>query len=281
MRPINDRHSLLDTVTNAFVPIHRDGYKFVAGGAIATLVLFIVAEPLGWIGAVLTAACAYFFRDPDRVTPDRPGLVVSAADGKVSNIVERAAAPRELALGTTPLTRVSVFLSVLDVHIVRAPVGGKIIHSAYVPGAFLNAELDKASEENERQALVIETKSGARIGVVLIAGLVARRIVTFAADGASVEAGERIGLIRFGSRVDLYLPEDVDVLAELGQTAIGGETVLATLKQTGRDETRSAETRSAETPSAETPSAETPSAETRRVEPQNAVTQSTETKAGA
>ena len=225
---MNDRHHLLDTITNAFVPIHRDGYKFVAMAAIATLFLFLVAPPLGWIAALVTAAIAYFFRDPDRVTPDRPGLIVSAADGKVASVIEGVTAPRELALGTTPLTRVSVFLSVLDVHIVRAPVGGTIIHSAYVPGTFLNAELDKASEENERQAFVLETRSGAKIGVVLIAGLVARRIVTFVSDEASVEAGERIGLIRFGSRVDLYLPAGVQLLAEVGQTAIGGETVLAT-----------------------------------------------------
>jgi phosphatidylserine decarboxylase len=225
---MNERHSLLDTITNAFVPIHRDSYKFVGIAAIATLVLLLFAPVLGWIAVLLTAAIAYFFRDPERVTPDRPGLIVSSADGKVAAVVEGVTAPRELALGTTLLTRVSVFLSVLDVHIVRAPVGGRIIHSAYVPGAFLNAELDKASEENERQAFVIETKSGVRIGVVLIAGLVARRIVTFVNDGASVEAGERMGLIRFGSRVDLYLPAGVDVLAAIGQTAIGGETVLAT-----------------------------------------------------
>jgi phosphatidylserine decarboxylase len=225
---MNDRHSLLDTFTNAFVPIHRDGYKFVGIAAIAALLLLLFAPVLGWIAVLLTAAIAYFFRDPERVTPDRPGLIVSSADGKVAAVIEGVTAPRELALGTTILTRVSVFLSVLDVHIVRAPVGGRIIHSAYVPGAFLNAELDKASEENERQAFVIETKSGARIGVVLIAGLVARRIVTFVNDGASVEAGERMGLIRFGSRVDLYLPAGVDVLAAIGQTAIGGETVLAT-----------------------------------------------------
>ena len=224
---MNDRHTLLDTITNAFVPIHRDGYKFVAGGAIATLFLFLLVPPLGWLAALLTAACAYFFRDPDRVTPDRPGLIVSAADGKVSAVIEGVSAPRELALGTEPLTRISVFLSVLDVHIVRAPVGGKVIHSAYVPGAFLNAELDKASEENERQALVIETKSGAKVGVVLIAGLVARRIVTFVSEETSVQAGERIGLIRFGSRVDLYLPAGMELLGEVGQTAIGGETVLA------------------------------------------------------
>lgn len=224
---MDDRHNLLDTITNAFVPIHREGYRFVAIAAVVTLFLFILAPVLGWLGVLLTAAIAYFFRDPERVTPDRPGLIVSAADGKVASVIEGVTAPRELALGTAPLARVSVFLSVLDVHIVRAPVGGKIIHSAYVPGAFLNAELDKASEENERQAFVIETKSGAKVGVVLIAGLVARRIVTFVSDGASVEAGERIGLIRFGSRVDLYLPAGVETLAEVGQTSIGAETVLA------------------------------------------------------
>jgi len=231
---MNDRHHLLDTITNTFVPIHRDGYKFVAIAAIATLFLFMVAPPLGWIAALLTAAIAYFFRDPERVTPDRPGLIVSAADGKVAAVVESVTAPRELALGTETMTRVSVFLSVLDVHIVRAPVGGKIIRSAYVPGAFVNAELDKASEENERQALVIETKSGVKIGVVLIAGLVARRIVTFVSEGASVEQGERIGLIRFGSRVDLYLPAGTELLTEVGQTAIGAETVLAAFVGEGK-----------------------------------------------
>jgi phosphatidylserine decarboxylase len=160
------------------------------------------------------------------VVPARAGLVVSAADGKNAAIT-RAEPPRELALGTAPLTRISVFLSIFDVHIVRAPVAGRIVRSAYVPGSFLNAELDKASEENERQALVIETEKGQKTGLVLIAGLIARRIVTFIGEGASVAQGERVGLIRFGSRVDVYLPEGVRVLAEIGQTAIGGETVLA------------------------------------------------------
>jgi phosphatidylserine decarboxylase len=226
---MDDRHNLLDTIAHAFVPIHQDGYKFVAIGAIATLVFFLFAPALGWLCALGTVFCAYFFRDPERVTPDRPGLVVSAADGKVSAVVEDVMAPRELSLGTAELTRISVFLSVFDVHIIRAPVGGKIIHSTYVHGAFFNAELDKASEENERQAFVIETKSGAKIGVVLIAGLVARRIVPFVADGDSLEAGQRIGLIRFGSRVDLYLPRGTKVLGEVSQTAIAGETVLAVL----------------------------------------------------
>jgi phosphatidylserine decarboxylase len=228
---MNDRHNLLDTIANAFVPIHRDGYKFVAAAAVAMLLLFSLAPPLGWLAALATAFCAYFFRDPERVTPDRLGLVVSAADGKVAAVVESVTSPRELGLGNGPLTRVSVFLSVFDVHIVRAPEGGRIIRSTYVPGAFLNAELDKASEENERQGLVIETKSGVKIGVVLIAGLVARRIVTFVSEGASVERGERLGLIRFGSRVDLYLPDGAELFAEIGQTAIGGETVLAALAQ--------------------------------------------------
>jgi len=231
---MNDLHNLLDTIANAFVPIHRDGYKFVAALAIATLFLFLVAPPLGWLGAFATAWCAYFFRDPDRFTPERPGLVVSAADGKVAAVVDSVTAPRELGLGTAALTRVSVFLSVFDAHIVRAPVAGRVIRSAYVPGTFINAELDKASEENERHAFVIETEGGVKIGVVLIAGLVARRIVTFIGEGTSLERGERIGLIRFGSRVDLYLPDGIDVLAEIGQTAIGGETVLAEFL---RDET--------------------------------------------
>lgn len=223
---MNDRHGILDSITGVFVPIHRDGYKFVAGAAVATLFLFLLSDTLGWLGVIATVFCAYFFRDPDRVTPTRDGLVVSAGDGKIA-AVESVAPSRELALGTEILTRISVFLSVLDVHIVRAPVAGRIISDNYVPGAFLNAELDKASEENERRALVIETETGEKVGLVLIAGLIARRIVTFAGEGASVARGERIGLIRFGSRVDVYVPAGSEVLAAKGQTAIGGETVLA------------------------------------------------------
>jgi phosphatidylserine decarboxylase len=223
---MTDRHSLIDTILGAFVPLHPDGYKFIAGAALAMLVLFALAPPLGWLGAIATAYIAYFFRDPERVTPSRPGLVVSGADGRIVAIGP-AVPPRELGLGSEPRIRVSVFLSIFDVHVVRAPVEGRIVASAYMPGAFLNAELDKASEENERQALVIEGKKGEKTGLVLIAGLVARRIVTFVGEGASVARGERIGLIRFGSRVDVYLPSGAHVLAEIGQTAFGGETVLA------------------------------------------------------
>jgi phosphatidylserine decarboxylase len=225
---MKDSHGILDSILGVFVPIHPDGYKFVAGAALVTLLLFALAPPLGWLAAAVTAAIAYFFRDPERVTPQRKGLVVSAADGKLASIAS-VSSPRELPLGNQSLTRISVFLSVLDVHIVRAPVAGRIVGSRYVPGAFFNAELDKASEENERCAVVIETETGEKIGLVLIAGLIARRIVTFAGEGASVASGERIGLIRFGSRVDVYLPDGATVLAETGQTAIGGETVLAAL----------------------------------------------------
>ena len=225
---MNETRNLLDSIANAFVPIHRDGHKFIAIAALITLILFLIAPPLGWIGVLATASCAYFFRDPDRVVPSRPDAVVSPADGKITAIAE-VVPPRELALGAEKRVRVSVFLSVLDVHIVRTPVAGRIVGSVYVPGKFLNAELDKASDENERQALVVETAEGKKFGLMLIAGLIARRIVTFVGEGTSVAAGERIGLIRFGSRVDVYLPAGAKVVVSVGQTAIGGETVLAEL----------------------------------------------------
>jgi phosphatidylserine decarboxylase len=225
---MSERHTLFDSIAGVFVPIHPDGHKFVAGCAVAALLLFMVSSPLGWLGVAATVACAYFFRDPERVTPSRAGVVVSPGDGKIVG-TSAVTPPKELALGDAPLTRISVFLSVLDVHIVRAPVAGRVVRSAYVPGRFLNAELDKASEENERRAMVIETPKGQKVGVVLIAGLIARRIVTFVGEEASVAAGERIGLIRFGSRVDLYVPVTAEVVVSPGQTAIGGETVLAEL----------------------------------------------------
>ena len=179
----------------------------------------------------LTVYVAYFFRDPDRVTPLRDGLVVSPADGRISSI-DTVRPPAELGLGETPRQRISIFLSVLDVHINRAPVAGRISRSVYVPGAFLNAALDKASEENERRSIVISTPAGQDVACVQIAGLIARRIVTFAKEGATVGMGERFGLIRFGSRVDVFLPPGHGCLVAVGQRAIGGETVLADLKST-------------------------------------------------
>ncbi len=226
---MSQNNSLLDTILDGFAPVHADGHKFVAIGALATLALFWLWPPLGWLAALATLYVAYFFRDPDRVTPMRDGLILSPADGRVS-LIEKVKPPAELGLGDTERVRVSVFLSVLDVHINRAPVAGKIIRSVYIPGAFLNAALDKASEDNERRALVIQTTGGMDIGVVQIAGLIARRIVTFSREGDSVGAGQRFGLIRFGSRVDTYLPPGRTPLVAVGQLAIAGETILADLK---------------------------------------------------
>jgi phosphatidylserine decarboxylase len=225
---VSERHGLIDTVADAIVPVHPDGYRFLAVGAGITLLLFWLYPPLAWPMALLTAWVAYFFRDPPRVTPLREGLVVAPADGIVSAI-ERVRPPAELGLGDTPRVRVSTFLSVFDVHISRAPVAGRIARSVYVPGRFLNAALDKASDENERRALVIAMENGTEIGVVQIAGLVARRIVTFVHEGEDVGIGERFGLIRFGSRVDLYLPPEKGALVAVGQRAVGGETVMADL----------------------------------------------------
>jgi phosphatidylserine decarboxylase len=222
-------HSLIDTITDSIVPVHSDGYKFLAIAAVVTLALFWLWPPLAWVMALVTAWVAYFFRDPPRVTPQRDGLVVAPGDGRIAAI-ERVRPPAELALGDVPRLRISIFLSVFDVHINRAPVAGRIARSVYVPGSFLNAALDKASEDNERRVIVIATASGAEIAVVQIAGLIARRIVTFVNEGDSVGIGERFGLIRFGSRVDLYLPPQHGALVAVGQRAVGGETVLADLK---------------------------------------------------
>jgi phosphatidylserine decarboxylase len=226
---VSERHSLIDTITDGIVPVHSEGYRFLAIGAGASLLFFWLWPPLAWLLVLSTAYVAYFFRDPPRVTPLRDGLIVAPADGRIS-AVERVRPPAELGLGDEPRLRVSIFLSVFDVHINRSPVAGRITRSVYVPGSFLNAALDKASEENERRALVITTAGGAEIGVVQIAGLIARRIVTFAKEGDSVGIGERFGLIRFGSRVDLYLPPGQGVLVAVGQRAVGGETVMADLK---------------------------------------------------
>ncbi|GHC11689.1 phosphatidylserine decarboxylase proenzyme [Gemmobacter nanjingensis] len=212
-------------------PMHPEGYKFVAAFAVVTLVLFWIWEPLGWIGTGLTVWCYYFFRDPKRAVPQGEGLMVSPADGMVS-LIEHAVPPPELGMGDTPMLRVSVFMSVFNCHVNRAPVAGRVVKMAYRPGKFLNASLDKASEDNERNSLCFELADGRRIAVVQIAGLVARRIVPFVSEGQGLKTGERFGLIRFGSRVDTYLPEGVAPLVALGQTCVAGETVIAEL---GRD----------------------------------------------
>lgn len=227
-------HSLLETISETLAPVHPDGHKFVAIGAVATLLFFLLWPPLGWLFALITAWIVYFFRDPVRVVPMRDGLIVAPADGKVSAI-EVVQPPSELGLGTEPRTRISIFLSVFDVHINRAPIAGQITRTVYIPGTFVNAALDKASEDNERRVWQIESGDGVKIGVVQIAGLVARRIVNFKDEGDAIGKGERFGLIRFGSRVDTYLPEGSAPLVSIGQRAIGGETILADLKSDERD----------------------------------------------
>jgi phosphatidylserine decarboxylase len=218
---------MIDTVLK---PMHPEGWKFLPLFAVVTLVLFWIWDPLGWIGVGLTLWCYYFFRDPKRAVPGNSGLMVSPADGVVS-LIERAVPPEGLGLGPEPLVRVSVFMSVFNCHVNRAPIAGKVTAVVYRPGKFLNASLDKASEENERNALAIEMADGRKIAVVQIAGLVARRILCWTKAGDSLSTGQRFGLIRFGSRLDVYLPEGVEPQVAVGQTAVAGETVIALIGQ--------------------------------------------------
>ncbi|MCW5681354.1 MAG: phosphatidylserine decarboxylase [Xanthobacteraceae bacterium] len=227
--------SIADSIRKQIAPIHPEGYFFIGVFALAALVLFIIWRPLGWIGVIHTLWCIYFFRDPTRVTPVRDGLIVAPADGRISQVA-LAVPPVELGLGAASVPRVSIFMSVFDVHVNRSPVSGEIERIVYRKGKFLNADLDKASEDNERNGFVIRTPSG-RYGVVQIAGLIARRIVCFAKEGQLVAAGERIGLIRFGSRVDIYLPAGTKPLVAAGQYALGGETIIADLAATAPEPT--------------------------------------------
>ena len=208
-------------------PMHPEGRKFVAIATAITLVLFALWEPLGWIGTGLTVWVYYFFRDPERVTPDRAGVMVSPADGVVS-LLEPATPPAELGLGDAPMTRISVFMSVFNCHVNRIPAAGRITAVAYHEGKFLNASLDKASSDNERNGIAVELSDGRKYGVVQIAGLVARRILCWSVVDEAMERGQRFGLIRFGSRLDIYLPEGAEPLVAIGQTMVAGETVIAT-----------------------------------------------------
>lgn len=222
--------SIVSSIRAQMVPITPEGYPFIGAFAFASFIFFWLWTPLGWIGVVLTLWCTYFFRDPPRVTPVRDGVVVSPADGRVS-MVTTAAPPHELGMGDTALPRISIFMSVFDCHVNRSPIAGKIDRILYQPGKFLNADLDKASLDNERNSLIISA-GGARIAVVQIAGLVARRIVCYVKEGQTVTAGERFGMIRFGSRLDVYFPPGTAPMVAVGQTAIAGETVLADLRAT-------------------------------------------------
>ncbi len=216
---------LLDSV---LVPINRAGWPFIAIAFVIAVSLGFLWQPLFWLGMLGVAFCTYFFRDPPRVTPQRPGLVVSPADGKVQ-LIERAPPPPELGMGDEPLERISIFLNVFNVHVNRTPMGGTITKMHYRPGKFLNAALDKASVDNERMSLVVSSENGVDIPFVQIAGLIARRIKCHVKEGDKVASGQVFGLIRFGSRMDVYLPEGVSPLVDLGQSMVAGETVLADL----------------------------------------------------
>jgi phosphatidylserine decarboxylase len=207
-------------------PIHQDGWKFVAIAAAVALILFLLWTPAGWFGVIVTLWVAYFFRDPWRVTPRRAGIIVSPADGLIVSVGPHPPPP-ELGVGNTPVPRIGIFLNLLDVHIARAPVGGAITALRYTKGKFVSANLDKASLDNERLAVCVAPDSGPSIPFVLIAGLVARRIVCPAYEGKRLTIGERIGLIRFGSRVDVYCPPPYMPIVAVGQHTIAGETVLA------------------------------------------------------
>ena len=211
---------------SVLVPINRAGWPFIGILAAITALSAYYYQPLGWVGVILTFWCAYFFRDPDRTTPVRDGLVISPADGVVQSI-GLAAPPAEIGLGDTPRNRISIFMNVFDVHVNRIPIAGRIVKLAYRQGKFFNASLDKASEFNERQSFHLKTEDGADVGVVQIAGLIARRIKCDLSEEQSMKAGERFGLIRFGSRVDVFLPDGVPPMVAVGQRAVAGETVIA------------------------------------------------------
>ncbi|TAA56748.1 phosphatidylserine decarboxylase [Shinella sp. JR1-6] len=216
------------SIRNGLVPIHRAGRPFIVAGVLATVAASFIWTPLAWSAGLVTLWVCYFFRDPERTTPVEDGIVVSPADGRISMIAE-VLPPPELDLPRVPMLRVSVFMSIFDCHVNRMPVEGRIRWIAYTPGKFFNADLDKASQYNERNVIAIETPYGA-VAVVQIAGLIARRIVHWAAPGDKVEVGQRFGLIRFGSRLDVYLPADAILLVTVGQTAVVGETMLGKLR---------------------------------------------------
>ena len=217
------------TMLGTFIkPMHREGIKFVLIFALITIGLFFISDWLGWAGVGLTIWCYYFFRDPQRTTPTRDGLLVSPADGIIS-LIEKAVPPEELGMSPEALTRVSVFMNVFNCHVNRAPIAGDVVSIAYRAGKYFNASLDKASSDNERNSLVLKVADGRQIAVVQIAGLVARRIVCFVKKSQVMRTGERFGLIRFGSRVDVYLPEGVHPLVSVGQSMVAGETVIADL----------------------------------------------------
>lgn len=226
---MSERPGYFESFARHFVPVHRDGHKFLGIGALVTLIAFMLSTSLGLVAALATLYVGYFFRDPDRVTQLRDGLIVAAADGEVADI-EKVLPPADLDLAGGERFRIVTLLSPFDVHVNRAPVAGRVSQSVYVPGAFVNPTTDKESEDNERRYTLITMPDEKQVVVAQIAGMISRRIVSFVHEGDSVGAGQRIGIIRFGSRVDVYLPPEATPLISVGQRCVAGETVLADLK---------------------------------------------------
>jgi phosphatidylserine decarboxylase len=207
-------------------PLHPDGFKFVLAAALATVLLFLLWIPAGWAAAVVTLWMVYFFRDPWRVTPTREGLLVSPADGIVTSVTP-ARPPPELEMGDVEVARIGIFLNIFDVHVTRAPVGGRVVALRNTKGRFVNASREEASLNNERMAIRVAPPEGPEIAYVQVAGLVARRIVCDLREGQRIATGQRMGIIRFGSRVDVYCPPPYVTMVVAGQRMVGGETVLA------------------------------------------------------
>ncbi|MCE2992692.1 MAG: phosphatidylserine decarboxylase [Candidatus Jidaibacter sp.] len=230
---------MIKTLLDYLPSINKEGFIFIGIFLLVSLLLFFVSKHLGWLGIILTIWCICFFRDPDRVAPlGSENLIISPADGTIDSII-KATPPKELGLGEIKMTRVSIFLSVFNVHVNRIPVEGKIKELHYHPGKFFSATMDKSSDLNERQSVLIETKDKIEIPLVQIAGLIARRIVCNLDENQEVKAGDRYGIIRFGSRVDVYLPEGIEPLVRLGQTMVGGETIIAQLPTAKPKQTKS------------------------------------------
>jgi phosphatidylserine decarboxylase len=218
-----------DLLKVIFVPIHKEGFKFILIFAFVAIILALINNTLGTIGLVLTLWCIFFFRDPKRFTPVGENLIISPADGIVNSIEHNTTPPEELGLAQNDWTKISVFLNVFNVHVNRIPIDGTVTKIKYQAGKFLSANLAEASSENERNSVVVKTNNGEQVVFVQVAGLVARRIVSDLLDGQEVKAGKRYGIIRFGSRADIYLPKTSQIKTLVGQTMVGGETIIATL----------------------------------------------------
>jgi phosphatidylserine decarboxylase len=220
-------NDLLDALKLVTFPIHKEGYKFIFIFAIATAILALLSNFLGVVGLVATLWCIFFFRDPERFVPLEDNAIISPADGIVTRVEYGAEAPEELGYGKTKFNKISIFLNVFNVHVNRVPLSGSVTKVVYRPGKFLSANADDASVENERNSVVVKNSNGTEIIFVQVAGLVARRIISDLKEGQEVVAGQRYGIIRFGSRADLYFPENVEIKSLLGQTMVGGETIIA------------------------------------------------------